>query len=569
MLMAASAVVAVTGGFRISVLGVGISLQRPFAMCFIAWCLLLLDRRIVKGEYLRPLTDLQARWLAALATGITVVAACKCGAFVAAGADPYGYVSQGLLWAAGNPTQIQSSAALNAPWPGAEWSFCPLGYRPSHIPGLIAPVYAPGLPLQMAALVRLLGPGAQWLVVPITGGLAVWLTYRLAARVCETREAAVVSAVIFACSPVFLFQLLQPMSDVPVTAWWLYAIVAAIDPAPWAALGAGGLASIAIATRPNLVPLLLAVAAYVAVAVPLPARQVGRRLTLFAVGAIPGIVLTAAANQTFFGSPLRSGYGSASELYSLRYAATNLRQFPAWLIRSHTILILAGLGAVPIWYAIRRAGLTSPAHALLRHAVLGLLFFALLFMCYVLFIPFDHWTYLRFFLPAIPLAIVLMVAIFEAASATFAPAQRGLVLAFLAMTLPLSYLGFAVKGDAFALKRLFTDRYIVAAKNAKTVLPRNGVALCLLQSGSLRLYGDRLTVRFDILPVTSIGEAVEYLSGMGLTPYVVLESTELRAFQDRFRLSRLWNDRAHQQQIDDLGLVTAYGPIEGASLAPQ
>ena len=67
----------------------------------------------------------------------------------------------------------------------------------------------------MALALKVAGPSAVYYVVPIFGGMAVWLTYVLGARV-DGPIAGMIAAVLFAFSPLFLFQTLEPMSDVPV-----------------------------------------------------------------------------------------------------------------------------------------------------------------------------------------------------------------------------------------------------------------------------------------------------------------------------------------------------------------
>ena len=66
------------------------------------------------------------------------------------------------------------------------------------------------------------GRDAVFLVVPVLGAAAVWLMFLLGSRVAGPTAGAL-AAVLFAASPIFLFQVVQPMSDVPATAWWLLA----------------------------------------------------------------------------------------------------------------------------------------------------------------------------------------------------------------------------------------------------------------------------------------------------------------------------------------------------------
>src|SRR5207249_9681056 len=109
----------------------------------------------------------------------------------------------------------------------------------------------------MAAAMKISGTReAMFLIVPILGAVTVWATFLLG-RQLDTSIVGLVSAFLTACSPTFLFQLVQPMSDVPVTAWWLLA-AAGLFRRPKAAPFLAGLAcSAAVLTRPNLVALTL------------------------------------------------------------------------------------------------------------------------------------------------------------------------------------------------------------------------------------------------------------------------------------------------------------------------
>ena len=69
------------------------------------------------------------------------------------------------------------------------------------------------------------------------------------------------------------------MSDVPVAAFWLLAIVAACDPSWKGALGAGLAASVAILIRPNLAPLVAPLVVW-AFLWPAAARPRARAMTL-------------------------------------------------------------------------------------------------------------------------------------------------------------------------------------------------------------------------------------------------------------------------------------------------
>jgi 4-amino-4-deoxy-L-arabinose transferase-like glycosyltransferase len=81
------------------------------------------------------------------------------------------------------------------------------------------------------------------------------MTFVLGRRVTGSPGTALVAALLLAVSPPFMFHLMQPTSDVPAAAWWLLAIVAAHDRSWLGAAGSGAAASMAVLTRPNLLPL--------------------------------------------------------------------------------------------------------------------------------------------------------------------------------------------------------------------------------------------------------------------------------------------------------------------------
>src|SRR5262245_5011490 len=177
----------------------------------------------------------------ALAVGITW------GTFAAGGSDSSCYMNEARLFSRFT-TRIEQPLAISAPWPRAAWTFTPAGHLPSPAhagdsasTGDIVPMCPPGLPIVMAI--------ARWvradlLVVPLFGALAVWLTFLLGRRI-DAPPAGAAAAVLLACSPIFLYQIVQPMTDVPAAAWWLAVAVLAIGepPRPFAAGLAIGRAS--------------------------------------------------------------------------------------------------------------------------------------------------------------------------------------------------------------------------------------------------------------------------------------------------------------------------------------
>jgi hypothetical protein len=256
----------------------------------------------------------------------------------------------------------------------------------------------------MAGLLRVFGTVGPFLAVPLFGTIAIFAVFLLGQRV-GGNDCGLLAAALLLTSSIFLFQLKEPMSDVPVTAWWLLAIVLVTTAAPVGMLAGGFAATAAILTRPNLAPSprygnlhsqLLR----------LPARLLNAGL--FSLGVIPGCIGVAVVNSKLYGSPLSSGYGDMSVLFDVDHFWPNLFRYSRWLIETESpFILLAGFGVILLHRAERQR---EDATHTTRPAGLSLLFVAFavtLYACYAFYLPFDNWTFLRFLLPGIALLLVL------------------------------------------------------------------------------------------------------------------------------------------------------------------
>lgn len=490
------------------------------------------------GEELRALLvrawdfrERRAGWVAAAAAMATLLVGVVAGTGVAGSADSYGYVSQALLWLKGLPVQAEPLAA-SVPWPLAERSLSPLGYRPGVETGVIVPTYPPGLPLVMAAFAGVGGPGAVYWVVPLSGALAVWLTYVLGRRYADAASGAA-AALLLAASPVFLYQLVQPMSDVPVTAWWLLSLWGAAAGLP---VAAGGGAAVAVLTRPNLAPLAALIMAAVLTHAYSRRRTPGAALRAAGAFALP---LAAAVgfllwlNARLYGSPFISGYGAASGLFAFGNVAVNAGRYTRWLLETQTPVVLIGAAAPFARHAARRGtkGAASPLPAWF-----GLAAVAVVVACYLPYSPFEEWWYLRFLLPAIPILLILTTPIFVRCAAAAPAAARAPLLAAGVGLLASYYVVTASERSVFELHRL-ESRYVAAGGFASRELPASAVLLSVQESGPLRMYGGRTTVRFDYLEPDGLEAAVQFLERAGSRPYFVLEAWEETQFRERFARS--------------------------------
>ena len=161
----------------------------------------------------------------------------------------------------------------------------------------------------MAAFKWIGGHAASFLVVPLTGGLLVWSTFLIGRRLGSDRL-GLAGAWLVATSPTFLMMFKSQMSDVPAAAFWTLATYWIFGATVRSAVTAGVAASLAILIRPNLLPLAAVLAGWTAFS------SQRSRLVAFALATLPGCVIVAALNNRLFGSPLTSGYGELSALFS-------------------------------------------------------------------------------------------------------------------------------------------------------------------------------------------------------------------------------------------------------------
>jgi hypothetical protein len=473
--------------------------------------MVLRDRQAAAG---RASWDMLAGWSSRIAGGVAIgsmLVAVHFGIFAAGGADGYGYVSQAHLWASGRLLAADPIADV-APLVGR--AAAPLGYRLANQPALLAPIYPPGLPMLMAAAIRIAAhPSAVYLVVPLLAGLTVWLTYVLARRVAEPRT-ALMASVLLAFSPIFVFQSLEPMSDVPATAWWMAAWVFATASSRWSPLASGLAVSAALLTRPNLVPLTIAL-----VPVLLRVRPYMQRLALFALGVLPGCLAIVALHSYLYGSIAESGYGPVPGLFAWSRFPVNFQRYLSWLVELHTPGILLAFAA--------------PAVGRVKNVFWMLAFSGVLLLCYLSYFVFDTWPFLRFLLPALPLLFILTSDVLVRLIERLPIALRGVAVLLLCTFVPLWYTLTARDLTVFGIRQA-EHRYVAVGEEMGRMLEPNALIVTVIQSGSVRLYGHRQTVRWDFMDPQAFDATLETLTRKGYVPYVLLEDWEEASFRERF-----------------------------------
>jgi hypothetical protein len=519
-------VVAVQGGLETRIAGVRVSSrswERPAAAALafaIAW-LVTAQRRLVGVRDRAALAfDRAPLAIAVVAALWAAYASVACGTFAAGGADSYGYISQAELFARGQLTE-PIEIARTFTWPDAPATLQPLGFTMGTTSAELAPTYPPGLPLLMAPLTRV-HRNAIFLVVPIGAVALVLITFGLGRALGQPLAGAGAAALV-AMSPTFLFQAIQPMSDVPAAACWLGALLAVSRPTTFRAFVAGVLSGLAILIRPNLAP-LVAFPLFLLIA---ERKTRWRGSVIFLACVAIAVAVLMVIQDARFGSPLASGYGKVEDLFALSNIAPNLARYPRWLTESHTVFIWLWLAA-PVWI-VRQDRDTA------RLAWTAYLFsFAVwaAYLPYVFFQP-HEWFYTRFLLPAIPVMLSFGLILVSAAAGRLPPAWRPAIVAVAVVALLVFFRGVTTERRILDL-RTVERKYPDVGRYVREHLPPTAIVMARQHSGSLRYYAGRRTLRWDLLDRASLDRALSGIRAGGFEPFAVLDRDELDEFRERF-----------------------------------
>jgi Dolichyl-phosphate-mannose-protein mannosyltransferase len=497
------------------------------------------------------ITPSSFRWL--LVASIVVLAFLR-GSGIAGGSDSYGYISQSDLWLKGTP-RLSQPEGRRVPWPEGEWTLSPLAYRPSRGGDAIVPIVAPGFPLILAAFMFAGVHCAAKVVVPLSAGILVAVTFAIGRKVHSDRVGAA-AAWLAATSPIVIYMAMSPMSDMPAAAFWALAAYGCLRASSSGAVLAGCSAALAILIRPNLVPVACFIALWLLSQdwqlATLRARFA--RVSLFGVPVVIGCLAVAALNNYFYGSLATSGYGDPGSLFSIGHVRENAVRYTSWLIGSQTPLALIGLLA--LWVpgaSFIRARVDMKGRGLLAAmslAVVG---------CYLVYLPFDAWWYLRFLLPCWPaLCVGMGRVLISPVHNDFDRIGKSLLLG-----VGIYGLWYAYDAGAFDIGR-GEQRYVTIARLVRNATPPNSVIIATQHSGSVRYYGERMTLRFEVLSERWLDGAVAWFQKRGIHAYILLDDWEHDLFKKKFSeknvLGRL--DVAKVFEYWDHTSTSLYDPLE-------
>ncbi len=401
----------------------------------------------------------------------------------AGGSDSSGYLNSARLLAAGQlqtdlrvPPEFGSVTEVN------RYHFSPQGFGQFAGNPRLPPSYPTGLPLHLAAAGRIFGWELGPRLVQLGAALGAVALCHAAARLLGVAwPLAAAGAVMLAAFPVFLFTSIQTLSDTLATTWALAAIAAGLrgrGSVSWSA-ACGAALSVAVLVRPT--NLLLAPGLLVLLGADL------RRLGAFLAGGVPGALWFAGYNQTLYGGPFKSGYGTIGAAFGWQWAGITAAHFVRWLALFLPTVALA-LPLVALGERARRR--EALALALMVGGILGVYLFY--------DVSHDVWWCLRFILPAV--AALILLAVMGADSlgrGTRRPARlRSMVAAGLTL--------WSVAGSWYWTRHLhilyvpgYERIYAEAAQVVRERVPANALVVCSAFSGTVYYYTALPTLIYD------------------------------------------------------------------------
>lgn len=460
--------------------------------------------------------------------------------FAAGGSDSSGYLNGARLLARGRVTEpVRGLERLNLPVDDAPL-FIPLGYRPGPRPGTMSPSYPPGLSLHMAAAAAVGGwSRAPFYTSPVAGLACLVLVFFLGRELGLPRGLAIAGSMLLGFTPIFVFEEVVAMSDVPATAWALAAVLAALRArrTPSLAALAGAAFGIGVLVRPMnalLLPALL---------LALPART--KSWGLFVLGGIPFAAFLLLYNDAAFGGPFVTGYGG------LLAGALAWSNFPPravyyalWLARTISPLLLLG------WVAFAFDGKVA-----LRDRALLFVWFAAFFLFYGFYTVYDAWWYTRFLLPGLPAVILGALLLLRDALGLAEPSSgrrvplrvaAAVVLILAVLAVEVRFLDKEKVHKIYKGERVYPD----ACEMARRRLPGNAIVLAMQLSGALHYYTDLTYVMWNALDGPRLAQLTASTESRGHRWYALLAPFE----QEEVRKNRLGKWR----EIDRTGDVALW-----------
>jgi len=447
--------------------------------------------------------------------GYAIFLACHISGY-AGGSDSSGYINSARLLAQGNVFAAPRVLPGHSAGEFGDFSVVPLGFTPRK-PGLMAPTYPTGYPLQLIAGAAFGWANAVLVVNLITVLSSGFLLFAYCRKLGLPSGLAGGGVVLLWACPLYIFSAVQPMSDLSALFWTLAALYCAHearDNWKWGVL-CGASVGFAVLVRPTNLVLVVPVMAALGFS--------PRSWLPVASGGLPAAVFFCFYNWRAYGSPLVTGYGNVWGAFDPQYFVHNLAHFCRWIpVLLSPLIALAALA--PFVAAGRQRGF----------ALLVAWAFTLIGLYAFYYHSGETWWYLRFILPAFPVLIIAALTVLDA----FWRANRSrlkptpLIVAML-LLLAVGWQLKQLRGlDVLHTKeseRTYRDAAVWAEEN----LPADSAVFCMQVSGALFSYTDFLLFRWDQIAPEKYGPLINAIHGQHRPIYAVLFPFETISAHER------------------------------------
>jgi hypothetical protein len=160
------------------------------------------------------------------------------------------------------------------------------------------------------------------------------------------------------------------------------------------------------------------------------------------------------------------------------------------------------------------------------------LFVAIVWSEYIAYLVFEAWWYLRFLLCTWPFLMLGMAAVFVYVASLGRVAA--VIVAAGAIALGVFYVRIAERRSTF--EQWYGDRhYVSVARLVRSMTPPNSAVVSLANSGSVRYYAGRMTIRYDNIDADWLDRGVAWMTARGVHVYALLEDTEVDEMKARFK----------------------------------
>ena len=156
---------------------------------------------------------------------------------------------------------------------------------------------------------------------------------------------------------------------------------------------------------------------------------------------------------------------------------------------------------------------------------------------YLFYLVFDDWESCRFLLPSIALITILSVrALSGALDLPRRCAAAAMAVRWHSRLAVRSSVASISRSEGHLSLSTLEAKYALVGEWFKTHTSERVVVLAALHSGTIRLYGDRATIRWDQIPEQSLPATLRALIAAGYEPYLALDlPSEPPLFEERFR----------------------------------